>query len=607
MHPAIAWVGMATVAVGASAVGFVTGVSAGVTACTIPGSTVVNQPAPSAQPTPSPTQSKTPTDTALAAVQFQQVAEPQATPTSTIPGLEGGEWNPVLWQAVVSDVHSNPLKVLVELDGSYLEAKWRDVDPGDGSDGPWQIQYTAHTEVSPDQARDPVWSTHWIQQLYGPVFDSLTASTKALFKSNPAKAAALVAAAAESPQGLGYWYDRNQDALLGYKAAVYVMGHVLGLPTSQFPDTDQVTAGGTLCSPNSTPQQVVAYQMGDSLTVGMRDQGALAQKYTDQGIQVAQIDATSGIGITASTAALSNDVSAVESANVAVIELGTNDYESSQSEDEKAIDDLVAKIKAINQSIKLYWVNTFSTKLDMDRINAAIAARANQDGYTVIDWHKEANDNPSKYAFDSVSGVHQNSSAGYGNMSKFLVGQLPVGGSPTPIPSADAPSYCRNGTAYGAYKIVCSAWLFDGYGYNDPGYRGNADFLKGFLADVKTCVTGNYGAGCKYPEGTLLVDCSALVDAAVYDAYGIDLGGAATGGYPNAPQLTEIPFSEAQAGDIVWNSGHTEIIMTNNPATQTLTTFGAHMKYPDVTKDISPANYNYSYFTKVCRVKPLQA
>jgi len=178
-------------------------------------------------------------------------------------------------------------------------------------------------------------------------------------------------------------------------------------------------------------------------------------------------------------------------------------------------------------------------------------------------------------------------------------------GSSTTINSADAPSYCKDGTASGSQKVVCSAWLFDDYGYNDPGHRGNASFLKGFLADVKTCVSGNFGGGCKYAKGTPLVDCSGLVDAAVYDGTGVDMNGEATGGYPGDSHLQEIPMSQATAGDIVWQPSHTEIVVTNDVANKTLHTFGAHMVYPDYTKDIGPSTYSYTEeFTKAFRVTP---
>lgn len=175
-----------------------------------------------------------------------------------------------------------------------------------------------------------------------------------------------------------------------------------------------------------------------------------------------------------------------------------------------------------------------------------------------------------------------------------------TGGPSTSVKSADAPSYCKDGSAQGNQKIVCSAWLFDEYGYDSPGQRGGAGFLKGFLTDVKTCVTGNYGAGCKYPKGKLLVDCSGLVDAAVYDALGVDLQGAATGGYPGNSHLKEISASEAQAGDIVWWGDHTEIVVSHD--SNGFSTFGAHMQYPDVSQDISPSHYTSA--EKVFRVVP---
>ena len=159
-----------------------------------------------------------------------------------------------------------------------------------------------------------------------------------------------------------------------------------------------------------------------------------------------------------------------------------------------------------------------------------------------------------------------------------------------------------NKTATGNAKIVCSAYLFDNYDYQWGGKRGNASFLTGFLQDVKTCVGNNYGAGCKYPKFTPLVDCSGMVAAAVFDATGVDLGGAGTESYPSNSNFQEVAKEEAQPGDILWYPGHTEVIVSNDTAAKTYATFGAHTPSIPNEKQIGPASYTYAKVSKVFRV-----
>lgn len=187
----------------------------------------------------------------------------------------------------------------------------------------------------------------------------------------------------------------------------------------------------------------------------------------------------------------------------------------------------------------------------------------------------------------------------------------PTTGSSGPT-SQSAPSYCSSGATTQGQKIVCSAYLFDDYDYSTPGLRPVGTALQQFVADVRTCVTGNFGVGCKYPKFTPLVDCSGLVDAAVFDATGVDLGGAATGAYPGLPHLQEININQAQPGDIGWwntsDGGHTEIFLSYDSSSGVAQMFGAHtsgIANPDqINADSYPAGPSWPVPEKVFRVVP---
>ena len=176
--------------------------------------------------------------------------------------------------------------------------------------------------------------------------------------------------------------------------------------------------------------------------------------------------------------------------------------------------------------------------------------------------------------------------------------------------SDTAPSYCKDGSAAGSQKIVCSAFLFDDYKYSSPGHRATGDALKQFVSDVRACVTGSFASGCKYPKFTPLVDCSGMVDAAIYDATGVDLGAAATGAYPGHAHLQQIDITQAQPGDIAWwetPDGHTEVIVSYDAAKKQYQTFGAHTSKSANDKQIGATSYPSGSFgppQKVFRVTP---
>ena len=125
-------------------------------------------------------------------------------------------------------------------------------------------------------------------------------------------------------------------------------------------------------------------------------------------------------------------------------------------------------------------------------------------------------------------------------------------------PEAATPtnSTCGDGTTASIYTCAVK---FDNYRYEWGGGHGDiADLVKRFNAG-------------EYDEWTPLVDCSGLIRAAAYDAFGVVTDGGATPSvYQSNPHWREISKEDAKMGDIVslGNSdaeGHVVIVKSNNP------------------------------------------
>lgn len=122
--------------------------------------------------------------------------------------------------------------------GTKLESSWNPNAVGDSgwSFGPYQIYLKAHPAVTPQQAKDPVWSTNYMMPSYKKALGSVSQS---LWSSNPALAAATVAFKAERPKVMyasgkisSSWPD-VQKALNGQSVAGPVTG------------TDNTVGGGS--------------------------------------------------------------------------------------------------------------------------------------------------------------------------------------------------------------------------------------------------------------------------------------------------------------------------------------------------------------------------
>lgn len=175
------------------------------------------------------------------------------------------------------------------------------------------------------------------------------------------------------------------------------------------------------CETSASTGTGKVFVLGDSLTVGMRDSGVLESKLTVAGNTVTQIDGTVGTSIPSSIPKIDADAANVTSATKIVIELGTNDGSGITADSiNQRINDMVSKVKSVNPTAQIYWVNIHSTKSNYSVSNTAIATQSTTLGYRVIDWDKYATSNLQPGDFDSSLGVHPNGD-GYSKMSDLVV------------------------------------------------------------------------------------------------------------------------------------------------------------------------------------------
>lgn len=194
----------------------------------------------------------------------------------------------------------------------------------------------------------------------------------------------------------------------------YKMGRVVcEQPTGTSPDGQQ---GGSV------------YFVGDSLTVGMRGPGRLAEKVTSSGRQVARILANQGDSVSDALNRINNsneERQAIGSANTVVVALGTNDGESTTANAfAPRINQMIAAIKALNDNATIFWMNAYKDgDIEAYRgVNSAISNQSRAVGFNIIDWYSEARSNNAEYApFDSSLRVHPSD---YGALADFVVSSL---------------------------------------------------------------------------------------------------------------------------------------------------------------------------------------
>src|SRR3990167_2336175 len=145
--------------------------------------------------------------------------------------------------------------------------------------------------------------------------------------------------------------------------------------------------------PSSTGKTI--YVIGDSLTVGMRDNGDLSGKLEAKGWVVKGIEATDGDTVTKALQKIDGNAEAIKSSDNIVVALGTNP----ESSFDVRINELIAKLHEKSSSAQISWVNAYSLKSGYEDANATLVSQSNTLSFKIIDWKAEALKNPGTYPF----------------------------------------------------------------------------------------------------------------------------------------------------------------------------------------------------------------
>jgi hypothetical protein len=135
-------------------------------------------------------------------------------------------------------------------------------------------------------------------------------------------------------------------------------------------------------------------------------------------------------------------------------------------------------------------------------------------------------------------------------------------------------------TASGVAKIICAAKQYDTVSYSETIEGGH----QGAVAWHNDCPT--IGPSC-------VLDCSGLVNIAVYDVFGSDLRENTYLEASDTQNWKHIPFGQVQPGDLIQpNPGHVEII--DHVQGSTIYTFGAHSSHYPQPRQVGPAQFTNS-------------
>jgi hypothetical protein len=141
-------------------------------------------------------------------------------------------------------------------------------------------------------------------------------------------------------------------------------------------------------------------------------------------------------------------------------------------------------------------------------------------------------------------------------------------------PSTASPD-CQNVT--GVAKILCAAKVYDPVSYEESTRGGH----QGAAAWHQACPV--IGPSC-------YLDCSGLVNIAVFDAFGIDLNQNTDGERADSTHWAKIDFSQLQPGDLIQpNDGHVEIV--DHIEGNKIYTFGAHSSHYPQPDQVSPSSF----------------
>lgn len=192
------------------------------------------------------------------------------------------------------------------------------------------------------------------------------------------------------------------------------------------PEQKRVIDGGSLhfdvgCSGISADGNGL-YVLGDSLTVGMKEEGMLQEKLREKDWDPVTIQGNNGFNIEDSIPKVEEDEQLIADANTVLVGLGTNIEENYGDR----VTELVELIKEYNPEAEIMWINIFvRSQAFIDAgfagnaaLNRTLNEKSEELEFTVIDWHAEVSENRSEYPFIG-DGVHH-TPEGYAARAQFI-------------------------------------------------------------------------------------------------------------------------------------------------------------------------------------------
>ncbi len=239
----------------------------------------------------------------------------------------------------------------------------------------------------------------------------------------------------------------KQQITKRYKAHIAYLDMTDGLDAALFPEEIlPVSDAEGSSNPN-------LYMIGDSLSVGMRDTGKIADLYRQKGWTDVCVEAQQSrpLGGTNQLSAAgptqdcrgaspvtkyyglgqldqSPDKEAIAAAGTVVIALGTNDAPTADSTFRENVTKMVDKVRAMNPTASIKWVNFYSSSsnsgyspANFAKLNSALKELSGPKNFSIIDWNSVAAEH-----YKSGDGIHPTN---YQAMAEYVVNGV---GSPAP-------------------------------------------------------------------------------------------------------------------------------------------------------------------------------
>jgi len=347
---------------------------------------------------------------------------------------------------------------------------------------------------------------------------------------------------------VGYVYGYNKDG---------------GYTDSAAPTTGQTT---TMASSNPN-----IYVLGDSLTVGMANEGGLEDKLKAKKWQNISISAECGRhlkidGVSCGTSKpafpggfkqADEDKDKIARAGTVVIGLGTNDPGDPGFKDN--VTAMVDKVRGFNPTAKIYWIDLYTTDVSGPKfpaMNEILNNLAKTKNFTVINWASAA---PPNYA---PGNIHPNGN--YGKLADVVVNTIgePAASAPGTPASGDTGDGIVKGDA--VKTALGLAWDTK----QDQGKIKKSDAKPSFQVAMP-----------KYNGSTAATswsDCGVFIST-VMRASGVDPNYPIQGTPNMLPYLRNHPekytivtedatsASQLQPGDIIINDHHTMLFVGQQP------------------------------------------